>query len=460
MIDLASVLPAPVLAAANDTVLLQEALMRLTEPLVPATIETILSLPFKNSSEGVLTLTNNFLLTVQYRPYSLRLVASIIKTLVGLSSPDNHFSEIKYCLLKIPPRVVDEKWRLALVHETLFIGVFNEDEVYDGILKFMHKHPILPNRPFWKNNHRHHFIFFVWFAPLISRKDPALFESLWEMIKSSLARKELAPSFTSFCENFESLRANNWADYATRARGVYPSGCLAEILRSDDLAQFRAIAESATFAVDSRIETSIFEYASFLLRGPTLVQFCALSGSINCFNYLVSKGANLTLRDSGKRILLHFAIAGGHPDIIHKATEVIDDFVVATRVSAEFHRFELFRTFLTTKDVDLKANDIENGSIFHGIAAANHIRMILFCIEQGCNVNLKDADGWSPLNCAIDFCALEAVLVLTSHVDIDVNGQDEYGVRFALTYNSTSARNHERGNRRDSRTAKAPKTRY
>jgi ankyrin repeat protein len=248
------------------------------------------------------------------------------------------------------------------------------------------------------------------------------------MIKASLARKELAASFVSYCEILESLRANGWGDYVARARSIYPPDCLAQILRRDDLDRFEAIANAPGFQVDSRIETSIFEYASFLLRGPTLVQFCALSGAIRCFNFLVAQGANLTLRDSGKRILLHFAIAGGHPDIIHKATEVIDDFVVATRVSAEFHRFELFRTFLTTKDVDLKANDIENGSIFHGIAAANHIRMILFCIEQGCNVNLKDADGWSPLNCAIDFCALEAVLVLTSHVDIDVNGQDEYGI--------------------------------
>jgi ankyrin repeat protein len=125
---------------------------------------------------------------------------------------------------------------------------------------------------------------------------------------------------------------------------------------------------------------------------------------------------------------LHFAIAGGNPEIIDVATAALDDFVIATRVSAEFHRFELFRRFLTTKNTDLKANDIENGSIFHGIAAANHVRMILFCIEQGCDVNLKDGDGWTPLNCAIDYCALESVLILTSHAAIDVNAQDEYGI--------------------------------
>jgi ankyrin repeat protein len=35
---------------------------------------------------------------------------------------------------------------------------------------------------------------------------------------------------------------------------------------------------------------------------------------------------------------------------------------------------------------------------------------------------------WTPLNCAIDYCALESVLILTSHVAIDVNAQDEYGI--------------------------------
>jgi hypothetical protein len=71
MVDLASVLPADVLESARNTVVLQELLMSLTKEALPTALATILGLPFKLTSEGVLTLTNNILLSVQYRPYNL-----------------------------------------------------------------------------------------------------------------------------------------------------------------------------------------------------------------------------------------------------------------------------------------------------------------------------------------------------------------------------------------------------
>jgi ankyrin repeat protein len=174
-----------------------------------------------------------------------------------------------------------------------------------------------------------------------------------------------------------------------------------------------ALPERPGFEINTRIEPPVFDDASILLPQPTLVSFCTLHASIKCFSFLVASGANLTLKDAGKRFLSHFAITSGNQEIIRKTTEVLNNFAVATVVSAEFQRFELFRIFLITEATDLKANDIKNGSVFHGIAATNHIRMILFCIEQVWDVNLTDSDGWTPLNCAIEFCALESVLVLT-----------------------------------------------
>lgn len=400
--------------------------MSLTKEALPTALATILGLPFKLTSDGVLTLTNNILLSVQYRPYNLPQAALLMKALVD--SGDDHMPELKRSLLKIPARIIEEKWRLALIHEVYCLGVYTDDEIFEMIRNAMAKFPILPNRPFWKNNHRLHFIFFVWFAPVIEKNDPVLSQRLFDMIGQSVSKRELSASYGLFVRSFQALKANDWEQYSVLTRNFYSRDSIAGILREDDVAKLQDLAERPGFEIDARIEPSVFEYASFLLRQPTLVQFCALHASIKCFNFLVASGANLTLRDAGKRFLLHFAITGGNREITRKATEVLNDFVVATRVSAEFHRFELFKIFLATEATDLKANDIENGSIFHGIAAANHIRMILFCIEQGCDVNLKDGDGWTPLNCAIDFCALESVLVLTSHVAIDVNAQDDYSV--------------------------------
>jgi hypothetical protein len=88
MVDLAGVLPADVLESARNTVVLQELLMSLTTEALPAALATILGLPFRLTSEGVLTLTNNILLSVQYRPYSLPQAALLTKSLV--ESGDAH----------------------------------------------------------------------------------------------------------------------------------------------------------------------------------------------------------------------------------------------------------------------------------------------------------------------------------------------------------------------------------
>jgi ankyrin repeat protein len=428
MVELSTVLPHHVIASANNTIVLQECLMALEDSTFDSALDLVTSLPFKLSSEGVMILTNNLLLAVQYRPFRLSLIARLTKTMIDISGEEDHLDEIRVFLKKIPPRIVDEKWRLALIHELLCLEVFNDDEVFSMITEFFHRFPILQNRPFWKNNTRQQFLFFVWFAPVLERKDPSLFESLLRRLSEDHKDHNLGETYTKYLAEFDQLRANNWSGYLYFVRNVHPPDSLAAILRADNLEKLLELSASPEFNVNRRINSSPFEYATFLMRQPTLLQFCALCDSINCFRFLVSKGADLTLTDATKRILLHFAIAGGNREIIDVAVKAVNDFAVATRVSAEYHRFELFRMFLASKKVNLKANDIENGSIFHGIAAANHIRMILFCIEQGCDVNLKDADGWTPLNCAIDYCALESVMVLSSHFGININAQDDYGI--------------------------------
>lgn len=393
MVELTSVLPADVLESARKTVDLQEALMSITDESFSSAVELIMGLPFIHRADGVRTLTNNLLLGVKYRPFHLSIMARLFGALVERAGPDNCLIELKHFLLLIPVKVIDERWRLAMIHECWCIGVLSDQEVFDAILAFFKLFPLLPNKPYWRNNSRQHFAIFIWFAPLLEKMDRAMFDEIWERMKMYHGKKELSSNYNDYIATFESMRENDWKEYRYLTRYTYPLGSLASILRNDQLDKLKELAEQPNFDVNQRIESNLFESTSFLLRRPTLAQFCAIYGSVNCFNYLVEKGADLALMDCMKRILLHFAIAGGHPDIVKVATETVHDFVVATRVSAEFHRFELFKWFLTTKKTDLKANDIENGSIFHGIAAANHIRMILFCIEEGCDINLKDADG-------------------------------------------------------------------
>ena len=392
-VNLSDVLPADVLESAWKTVNLQETLMSISEESFASAVDLIKGLPFIQTPDGVKTLTNNLLLAVRYRPDHMRLIARLFQALVGLAGPENALLDLKTFLLAIPSKISEERWRLAVINECLYLGLFTEQEVFDAIKRVFERFPLLPNRPYWKNNSKYHYLFFIWFAPLIEKMDRAMFDDIWQRFRMSFEKHEIPSTYSEYMNTFEEMRADDWKIYRYMTRNTYREGSLASILRNDDLEKLKEIVEQPGFDVNTRIASNQFESMTYLLRNPTLIQFCAVFASVKCFKYLVEKGADLELRDSLKRILLNFAIAGGHPEIIKVAVDSVNDFVVATRVSAEFHRFELFRWFLTTKHTDLKANDIENGSIFHGIAAANHIRMILFCIEQGCDINLKDADG-------------------------------------------------------------------
>ncbi|OHS97167.1 hypothetical protein TRFO_36698 [Tritrichomonas foetus] len=429
MIDLHTILPEDILNEAQNTVTLQEAIMSITPSTVDTSFQVIMNLPFINSYDGVKNIANSILLAAQYRPFSLKSLAELARKLHDQISSENKLGNLNSVFLDIPVKILDEKWKVAFLREAYVQGLFTDDEVFEAILKYLKNTPIDKKKPFWKNNSRQHFLFFIWFAPLFEKKDKELFQSTFDHLKLCLEQHQLTSNYDSFVNNFDSLKENNWEDYNKLLNNFYGDGSVADVIKNDNLEVLKEIFNRNTnFQVDSRIESSIFEYTIMLSRKPTLAMFAAFSGSEKCFNYLVEKGADIKARDFGKRTMLNFAIAGGNNNIIKKVVEYINDFVIATRISAEYHRFELFRYFLATKHADLKANDIENGSIFHGIAAANHIKMILFCLGQGCNVNLKDGDGWTPLNCAIDFRALEAVKVLANINTIDLNMQDDYGI--------------------------------
>lgn len=428
MIELNNLIPENVSDFAKHTITIQESLMNINSANIEQCLTTVLNLPFIQTKLGVKNIANNILLTAQYRPFSIPNLATLSLRLKESSNDQsNQLSILTKFFLNIPVKILEEKWKVAFLYEAHKQGLFSDEELFQSIKRFLDSNPILQNKPSWKNNSRQHFLFFIWFAPLISKMDSDLFTRTKNFLIESHQKDSTLSNYDDYIQKFDQLMANNWHDYYIMVDTRYSSDSIADCILRDDVdglktkllsivhnhkqkrqgLQFIQVeapiqkvtceltAEEKKFReeIDTRIECSLFEYTQILTRKPTLCQFSAFCGSEKCFNFLLEHGANLKLLDCGKRNSLHFAIAGGNVNIIEKVASEISDFVGATRISAEFHRFELFIKFLTQHNTNLKANDIENGSIFHGIAAANHIKMILFCLQQGCNVNLKDGDG-------------------------------------------------------------------
>lgn len=430
MIKLNTVLPEEVITAAKFTVTLQETLMSILPSTIQKSFDIIMELPLISTLEGVKNIANNILLAAQYRPFS---ISSLAKLSVELKkagqSNDNKLAELNSIFLIIPVKILDEKWKVVFLYEGHKQGLFTDEELFSAIKKYFDDYPILKAKPFWKNNCRQHYLFFQWFAPLFEKMDKQLYDETKDSFFECYNNHHLTANYDDFMMNFEQLRANDWHDYKQLLSNHYIDGSIADIIKKDNVEELHKILlkmsskektqthriqfqqqkqedtnsendqnlspEEARLRniIDFRIESTMFEFVIMLTRKPTLAHFAAFCGSEKCFNFLIEHGANLKLNDYGKRNSLHFAIAGGNTNIIRSVENVVRDFKGATRIAAEYHRFDLFKILLDASHANLKANDIENGSIFHGIAAANHIKMILFCLEQGCDCNLKDGDG-------------------------------------------------------------------
>lgn len=428
MIELESVLPAEVIEHANIVVELQSMLMNLSEDSFEATITRILELPFVKYDDGVKSITDSTLLAVQYRPRLFSVLGRLIVRLHSLASSENSLESVKRHLLRFQNKMIEERWRVAFIHELYCLSLYSEDEIYAELSDYMRTFPILSKQPYWKNRSRQHFFLFVWFAPLIKKYSPETYDDLLQRLFVCKEHKDLTTNFIPYLDMLTNLPEGNWEIYEKWARNIYLKDSLAQIIKDDNIELFKEIASEDGFDINQAIDTPVFEYSYYLLRQPTMLQFAAYYGSENIFFYLFARGADVAIPDHGKRTTLHFAIAGGNMNIIQIFIDAQCDFKLATRIACEFHYFDLFLKLLEIHSLDIKENDMENGSIFHGIASANHIRMILYCIQRNCNVNLKDGDGWFPLNCAIDYSAIESVYIMLNHKDIDANAQDDYGI--------------------------------
>ena len=71
--------------------------------------------------------------------------------------------------------------------------------------------------------------------------------------------------------------------------------CLCKLIRNDSITNFETYIKIFNIKLHSKINHSIFETNSFLLKKtPTLIEYAAFFGSINIFKYLHSNGVELT----------------------------------------------------------------------------------------------------------------------------------------------------------------------
>ena len=136
---------------------------------------------------------------------------------------------------------------------------------------------------------------------------------------------------------------------------------ICELIRNDSIENFVSYVNKTNFSLTSKINYSIFETNSMLLkyRETSLIEYAAFFGSIQIFQYLRINNVSL------HPFLLIFAIHGRNADLIHLLEESHFDISYQDCLdeSLKCHHFEITEYFINNF-IDKKSNSFSKSAKF------------------------------------------------------------------------------------------------
>lgn len=406
MNELSSVFSSSGLEDAFRIIELQERLLTITETTIIDTFAYIIDLPIINQDNGIRRIVDNIDLTAEHRPELIPTLVSLTKLLIQ----EPKLADYKKTLLyPFTLKGVFRRSHLLFLNHCLLKEVVDPQEVIVLIRDFIQ---FTPNKNYTNT------LLFFWFAPWIENIDPILFEEIFNHITTYHDSE-----FDKLVQKFDELRANDWALLHQLHMTGYFKDSIESIIINDDINTLQTWAVRPGFDKQQRIKPSNFECREYARHQPTLLEFASLYGSKECFHFLLLSS---DLHASNSVTITSNAIAGGNLDII-KTCEIRGfDFSDTLQTATEFHRYDLFLWLYHTlcSKIDVK-NKLT--SIFNVSAKSNNVKNLIFCVENGLDVNNRDQNNCTPLHFAASINEVDTLKVLLSAHNINVNATDDDG---------------------------------
>ncbi|XP_048247528.1 uncharacterized protein LOC124148073 [Haliotis rufescens] len=143
------------------------------------------------------------------------------------------------------------------------------------------------------------------------------------------------------------------------------------------------------------------------MDGWTPIMVAAVKGHKSVFDFLESKGADLSLFDTGGNSLLHLTCVGGNMTIIQ---HLLSDSNINQRgvngwtpimVAAVFGHKSVF-DFLESKGADLSLVDTDGNSLLHLTCMRGYMTIVQHLLSDS-NINQRGMNGWTPIMVAAVF---------------------------------------------------------
>lgn len=295
--------------------------------------------------------------------------------------------------------------RCFFLRQCMLHDIISAHEIVISITSYYHSKPNNPERIIHT---------FCWFAPELEAHNPSLFNHVINSLKQSMDSGMIYPPHKNFMLFYDQFRQNNWELFKSITSYGFNPDMFSFILLRDDV---EALKSSQYFDIEFRLQETIFDCSHILDTRPYLIQAAAFFGAVQCFKFLIEKGAHPEEIANKQKTLIDFAVAGGNLEILQIMKEKEMNFDSAIDTAVVFHRKNVVEWIMN----NLHLHDDMTENMFLNAAVSNDINLILKCLELGVDINCSNSYGKTALLIAAQNCHSDVVDLLLQHPQIDAN---------------------------------------
>ncbi|OHS93634.1 hypothetical protein TRFO_11624 [Tritrichomonas foetus] len=370
---------------AQSTIDLQSILMDTTEETIEDNLNIFLDSVYRHDPLLMDSFVHYIIIAVFHRPKSIPTITQFIKCIIESTRDDQDFvNRLKEAILRMTPQKPASSGHYANACGPLnFLYNCHKEGIFTDI-EIIHLFKTLIEGKF-DSIKRVVVHMFAYFAPIIDKNDPELFN---EIVQNLEARFYNYPDvFFRTLHGINSLKENDWA---LLKKMIYDENGIREIIQRDDVAALREYAANPNFNINMKLMPSLFDSYIMASDHPPIIAYAAFHGAIKCFRYMLLNGADPRQTDTLKRTVVHYAIAGGSIELVRICEQERMNFDGALEESVKMYQFEIFEWLQSAMFPELPQNNLTYGSIPVNAARTNNIKMIMFSLENGLDLNASD----------------------------------------------------------------------
>ena len=346
---------------------------------VKETAKTILASPYSKSRELAPNLASFLLAVIPIRPQDTKNYVQLMALLKQNESSGNSLSTFRQKVLQMcmtPAPEYDFHSFVPYLYFVRQLALARVVEVWDVVTRIQAIPETLPNSKF---------LAACYFLPEISVSDSEYYEKLVEEIKQS---NPTEPVVRQYFDRFDELIDHNFRILKELIDYGVEKSTIGYSLLIDDVEAVEKYCTSADHSVNELIPENPFTPWKFVQWSPTLTEFAAFYGSLQCVRWLLD-------HNSKRAFLTQFAVAGGNWKIIQYCSQQNIAFHCCLRLAAFFRRIDVFN-YIVPKLESFRLKKEVNYAMCRAVEV-DDIRMFRLCIETGALVNFADENNETPL---------------------------------------------------------------